>query len=204
MSKLRLLRSYNQLADAPLADFGLHVAGKLDGNAAFPNLPFTVAALTAKANELSTSIGVAADGTKEDTAHKNAVRAELIAMLDTLAGYVEITAQNNEEKMLSSGFGLANTGRTPAVPGMTSILSVTNLATTKLGLELAVADNAWGYIVAISSAPGVWMMVNTFTDPHDVVLSGLTPGTVYAIRVQVIGSGNQRSEWCEPVSHMST
>jgi hypothetical protein len=42
------------------------------------------------------------------------------------------------------------------------------------------------------------------TNPHDAVLTGLTPGTVYAIRVCAMGSNNQVSEWCDVVSHMCT
>jgi hypothetical protein len=30
------------------------------------------------------------------------------------------------------------------------------------------------------------------------------PGTLYNIRLRVLGVGNQRSEWSEPVSHMAT
>jgi len=50
----------------------------------------------------------------------------------------------------------------------------------------------------------VWAHWETFTDPHDIVLLNLVPGTTYGIRVRVLGAGNQRSEWSEPVSHMAT
>jgi hypothetical protein len=44
----------------------------------------------------------------------------------------------------------------------------------------------------------------TFTDPHDAVFTGLTPGTMYQIRAKVMGSGNQETQWCEVVTHMAT
>ena len=88
--------------------------------------------------------------------------------------------------------------------GTTGILSVTNLATTKLELELSVAANAWCYVIQISTVPGVWVTALVVTNPHVAVLTGLTPGTTYGIRACAMGSSNQQSEWCDVVSHMST
>jgi hypothetical protein len=119
-----------------------------------------------------------------------------------LADYVELTSQNNQTKLLSSGFSLASTPRIQAQVGTTAILSVSNVATTKL--ELQVADNAWCYIVQTSTAPNVWVTGATFTNPHDAVLTDLTLGTTYAIRVCAMGSGNQQSKWPDVVNHMST
>ena len=51
------------------------------------------------------------DGTAQDTIHKNNLRAELIAMLDTVAADVEITAQGNGEFITSAGFRLASSNR---------------------------------------------------------------------------------------------
>jgi len=42
-----------------------------------------------------------------------------------------------------------------------------------------------------------------FTDPREVTVTGLTPGTVYTFHVRVYGSHNQKSDWCDPVSHMA-
>ena len=204
MPKYSILRSYTQMPDAPLGDFSLHVATAMTGNANFTTPPVTPAALTTAANSYISSLATATNGTPLDTANKNALQTALIGLLDQLADYVELTSQNNQTKLLSSGFSLASTSRTQAQVGTTAILSVTNLATTKLELELQVADNAWCYIVQTSTAPNVWVTAATFTNPHDAVLTGLTPGQTYAIRVAAMGSGNQQSEWSDVVSHMST
>jgi len=113
-------------------------------------------------------------------------------------------AANDAAKIISSGFNLASNTRNPVAPGVTSILSVTNVASGKLGLELQVADNAWAYVVEYTAQPNGAKQTQTFTNPHDVTLTGLTAGTMYAIRVQVMGSGNQVTEWCDTVSHMAT
>jgi hypothetical protein len=146
----------------------------------------------------------AADGTRSDTAHKNAIQKVLIAQLDTQANYVENVAQNDAEIILSSGFGLASTTRQPALVTGTAITAVTNVASTKLGVELVVDSNAWAYEFQLSTVPDVWGLGCIFTDPRDITLTGLVPGMTYALRVRVHGSNNQVSEWSAPVSQMAT
>ena len=204
MPKYHILRNYSELPDGQLGEFALHVATALTGNANFTTPPVTPAALTTAANNFITALAAAVDGNPTAIANKNALRTTLIGLLDQEADYVELTSLNNQTKLLSSGFHLASTTRSPAVPGKTCLLAVANVATTKLGLKLAVADNAWAYVVETSVNGGPWTMAEIFTDPHDAVLTGLTPGVTYAIRVQVHGSGNQRSEYCDPVMHMCT
>lgn len=204
MPKYHILRSYTQMPDAPLGDFALHVAAKMTGNANFPTPPGTPAALATLANSYIGSLATATNGTPADTAAKNALQASLITALNQMADYVELTAQNDQVKLLSAGFTLASIVRAQAQVGTTSILSATNIATTKLELELEVADNAWCYIIQTSTVPNVWATALIVTDPHDAVLTGLTPGTTYALRAAAMGSHNQISEWSDTVSHMST
>ena len=199
------MRNYGQRPDGTLGEFTLHVATCMTGNPTYTLPPVTPDILRTKATEFETAVGACEDGTKQDTEHKNVLRADLISTLDILADYVELTAQGDREKLLSSGFEVATkASNTPAPVGTTAILGVTNVASTKLGLDLQVADNAWGYETEVSSVPGVWVRKDTFTDPHNVVLTDLVPGTVYAIRARALGSKNQRSEWCAPVSQMAT
>jgi len=204
MSKQRVLRNYNKLPAAAAAEKTLLVASKMAGNAYFVKPDVDVTLLTTTANSLIAAVAKAEDGTMEDTAHKNSILTTLRGLLDRQANYVENIAQNNPEIILSSGFDLASTTRTPALVTGASITAVTNVASTKLGVEVTIDENAWGYEFQLSTTPGVWVHGETFTDPHDIVLVGLTPGQVYGIRVRVLGAGNQRSEWSEPVSHMAT
>ena len=205
MGKSYILRNYSRKADAALGDFTLRVADGLDGNANFTTPAVPPAVLQTKAGTFATAVAASQDGTKLDTEHKNILRDDLVSTLDEEATYVELTAKGNREQLLSSGFDVATAGASGPVPvGTTAILSVTNAASGKLEIELQVADNAWAYDLEVSSAPGVWVHNNTFTDPHNVTLTILTPGTMYAIRARALGSKNQTSVWCEPVSHMAT
>ena len=201
--KNRVLRDYSSKTDGQLGDFGLHIATSLTGNANFATPPMPPAALTTQANGFNTSVA-ALNGTQANTITKNNLRTSLLGSLDQLATYVELTANGDAGKIVSSGFTLASTTRTPQVPGTSGILSVTNVASGKLALELSVADNAWAYIVEYTALPNGAKLTATFTNPRDVTLTGLTPGTMYSFRVQVMGSGNQASEWSDTVQHMAT
>jgi hypothetical protein len=204
MGKNHVLRNYQGAMDGQLGDSALHIATSLTGNANFTTPPITPANLTTQANGFITSVAAAVNGTPAQTLAKKTLRAALIASLDTLTTYVELTANNDPQKILSSGFDLASTARNAAVPGMTTILSVTNTASGKLGLELQPADNAWCYIVEYTALPNGAVKTITFTNAHDAVLTGLTSGTMYSMRVLVMGSGNQVTNWCDAVQHMAT
>jgi hypothetical protein len=204
MPKYHILRNYLEMDDSPLGEFGLKIGTGMTGNANFTSPPFTGAQITTKSNDYINGVAAALNGTPEDTANKSVLQTALLAALDQTADYVEYIAQNDQAKILSAGFTLASTSRAQALVGNTGILSVTNLASTKLELELQVAPNAWCYIIQTSTSPGVWTTALIVTNPHDAVLTNLTPGTTYGIRACAMGSGNQQSEWSDAVNHMST
>jgi hypothetical protein len=204
MAKIHILRDYAKRADGQLGDFTLNVASSMTGNANFATPPITPAALTTQGNGFNTAVATAMSGSIADTLNKNMLRTALINTLDTLATYVELTSNNDPVKLISSGFDLTNPSHATAVPGMTAILSVTNVASGKLGLQLQTAANAWCYIVEYTALPNGAVKTMTFTSLRDVVLTGLTSGTMYSMRALVMGSGNQITDWCDAVQHMAT
>jgi hypothetical protein len=205
MGKNKVLRSYAAKSDGQLGDFALHVATSLTGNGNFTNPPITPAFLTTEGNGFITSVAACLNGSPAQTLAKNTLREALIGSLDTLATYVDLTAANDAQKIVSAGFDLANTSaRTPAAPGATAIVSITNTASGKLDLELQAADNAWCYIVEYTALPSGAVKTATFTSARDVTLTGLVPGTMYSIRAMVMGSANQVTDWSDAVQHMAT
>jgi hypothetical protein len=203
-TKNKIKRAYRKLTGAPLADKSLLVSSKMTANPNFLKPEVDLVLMATTANQLLAATVQADGGSTEDTAHKHALEETVKGQLDTQANYVENIAQNNVEIILSSGFDLANQTHTPALVTGSSIISVTNLASTKLGLEVVIDPNAWSYEIAVSITPGVWLHWESFTDPNDIVLLNLVPGQMYGLRVRVHGVGNQRSEWSEPVNHMAT
>jgi hypothetical protein len=206
MPKYSILGNYQHMPAPQRATFGLSVGTAMTGNVNFTTPPSnaTPVMVTNAANALIAAAAIADNGNEEDTANKSALQDVLTNLLDLTADYVELNAGNDPVKIASAGFTLASTNRAQAPVGITGITSITNLASTKLGLQLLVAINAWCYVIQISTVPGVWTTVLIVTDPHNAVLTGLIPGTSYAIRVCAMGSGNQESEWSDVMNHMST
>ncbi|MGA2028473.1 MAG: hypothetical protein ABSG87_00155 [Verrucomicrobiota bacterium] len=106
MAKNHILRDYAKKTNGQLGDFTLHVADALTGNANFTTPPVTPAALTTQGNGFNAAVSVCVGSTPADTLNKNTLRDQLIVTLDTLATYVELTANNDPQKIMSSGFGL--------------------------------------------------------------------------------------------------
>ena len=205
MAKYRILRNYAKKPDTGVGEFTLHVATCMTGNPVYTTPIVTPDILRSKAGDLATAVSACTDGTKKDTAHKNVLRADLISTLDSVADYVERIAEGDLEKLLSSGFDVLTTGaNAPAPVAPTSIMTVTNVATTKFGVTVAPAAHAWAVQFHLRAAGGAWFFTEAFTDLRHIVIPGLIPGTLYEMRVQVLGSKNQRSEWSESVTHMAT
>jgi hypothetical protein len=205
MAKYKILRNYQHQKDGELGETALRVSGMMDGNASFLSPPIKPADLKAAANEFIAAVAICKDGTSQDTLHKNALKKGLVAMLDTLADYVEASSNNNPETITSSGFTLASTSTvTPAPVGTVAITGVNNPASGSLNLEMDYGPNVWGFEVQVSADVGkTWVPAGYFTDPNAVTPAGLTPGTTYAIRVRVHGSSNQVSDWSDVVNHMA-
>lgn len=204
MAKNKILRDYSHKSDGQLGDFTLHVATSLTGNATLVDPPTPPGNLTTQGNEFIIAVAACLNGTPLDTVNKNNVRTALLATLDNTANYVELIAKGDELILRSSGFEVTSASRSQAVPTATAILAVINVATTKLGLNLQTAHNAWAYVVEYTALPGGAVKTKTFTNPRDAVLEELTPGTLYSIRAQVMGSNNQTTNWSDAVQHMST
>lgn len=200
-----ILRDHTKMMEGNLGEYALNIAGKMDGNAFFPAPKVTSKQLADKANEYIAALAKSQNGTNLDTAHKNTVKAELIALLSTLADDVESTAQGNVEMLASTGFHLTSPSAvSPAPVGTVTINDINNVATTKLGLDLNIQGNVWAVQVQTLTAPNVWATAAVFTDLNNTVVSNLVPGTVYTFRAAAMAAGNQQSEWSEPVSHMAT
>lgn len=205
MLKQYIIRDFAYYADGKLGEFGLHIVTCLTGNSDFETPAVPLNTLKLATTDFQDAAGRTLDGTTADTEQKKELRATLLALLNQQADYVEKQANYNPALMRSTGYNLTVDSKAARlVPGSSAILSAKNEVTTKIRLELKVADNAWSYLIYVRVGTGAWQLWQVFSDPHDVVVAGLVPGTMYDFRVQVLGSKNQLSDFSDSLSHMAT
>jgi hypothetical protein len=193
------------MGDGKLGEFTLGVGTNIETLAVFSTIKQAGTDLKLKATEFIAAEAACVGGSSTDTAHKKAVRVALLALTDTAADAVEQVAQGNVEILTASGFHLTSPGGvSPAPVGTVAIQSITNIATTKLGLNLAITGNVMAVIVERQNADGTWLKIAMFTDLNDIVVTGLVPGSSNTFRVCAMAAGNQTSEYSVPMTAICT
>ena len=187
---------------ANLAD---DVFAGMNGNAAFPTSPVGLVILVTLNTTLRKAITASDLGGPGQTAAKNKAYTAVTSALRKIANYVEIQADNDLETMLSSGFSVVSTNNAPAPLDQPLIMEISNLGTMQFLLRVGSILNARSYQVQTAvAATGPWVEATITTQARRIVLKGLTPGTIYFVRVRAIGGSTGASEWSVSASQMAT
>jgi hypothetical protein len=176
----------------------------MTGNASFPTPLVSIDSLKSALAAYKEAATAAADGGKSAVAARNTLRATLEGLLEQQAAYVQGAAKNDPGVLLSSGFEVMSAKKAPAPLDKPVIDLIENVATTQLKLRVQAVLNARAYEVRISFGTNGWQTVGIFTQARRIVLTNLTPGTVYNIQVRAVGGSTGYSDWSDPVSHMAT
>ncbi len=188
-----------------LANTADDVTAGLAGNPAFPAPPVSPAELALLNAALRAAITDWDAGGPEQTAAKHKASAAVANALRKNANYVEIESDHDRETLLSSGFTLMNPNHAQSPLPQPVIRKILNLATTQLLLRVGAIRNAATYQVQLATAAdGPWQEAGIATQARRIVLTGLTPGVIYFVRVRAVGGSTGYSEWSGPVSLMAT
>lgn len=141
----------------------------------------------------------AAQGGVENTAIRDARRADLIALLRPLISNINAIANGDVEMLLSSGFPLNKTTRTPIgplpTPAAPTVSQGPNSGTMKVftpplyGAALYVAQ------IALASAPTTVLQTKQGTGTR-FVFDTLIPGEVYNTRMMAYGAAGP-TDWSD-------
>jgi hypothetical protein len=201
---IRVALSFATFGDNDVNSIAILVIVCLKNNALFPNLPVSIAALTALQTAFQDAITAAAQGGKVNTALKNEARDALVSGLRQTAAYVQSLAPTlTVSQVLSSGFDVANASTTP-VPLIQPVFTLDNSVTTQLAVYLTAVPNAKAYQVQFATGSGAWQEAGIYPNTKGIVLPNLTPGTIYNVRVRAVGGSTQYSPWSATVSIMAT
>ena len=103
MRKQKAVINYTQFRDNDLTEIAQLIVNKLTANPHFPSPQPTLVVVQGSISDYSTALIKSKDGTKKDTADKNARRKILEGHLSQLADYVNDTAQGNLVMLEGSG-----------------------------------------------------------------------------------------------------
>ncbi|HEY5075164.1 MAG TPA: hypothetical protein VII34_10760 [Pyrinomonadaceae bacterium] len=146
----------------------------------------------------------AAQGGKENTAIRNARRAELVSLLRQLANYVDATANGDLETLISSGFPIQKTQRTPIgplpAPDAPSVSQGPVTGTLRAVISPVYGAYAYHWRLALASAPTVYVQT-ALTTGGRVLFEDLTAGQVYNVEANAVGSAGT-SDWSDVGSLM--
>jgi hypothetical protein len=144
-----------------------------------------------------------ANTVKAATAAKNDAREALLLALRKDANYVEINADNDLAKLLTSGYEAASTNRQQTVLPQVNIIDVENGQSGELKARIARVENSRGYDGRIKAASGDYGPPISFASSRSITFSDLTPGIVYTIQIRAVGGTTGLGDWSDPISHMA-
>jgi len=177
--------------DAPFTDKVTTIVEYMKDNANYPNPTPALDTVRSAFEAYKLATADAAQGGKQNTAARAARRAVLVALLRQLASYVSGAANDDMEKLLSSGFPVQKPTRTPigalptpAVPVVAQGPVTGSIAATTPPVYGA---SAYNWSVALHSAPDTDVQTAQTTGGR-ADFTGLTAGQVYLVSVNAVGA----------------
>ena len=194
---IRPLEAYNTLTPETVATRGTTVYTGLKDNSNYTTPPPPIDLPTFK-HDLDTLITLnteAMDGSKKVIAERDKQLTLVIKELRMLGRYVEITSNGDMAIFKSSGFEPASTVKAPPQPTPIPVIrKIKHGPTTgQLTVQIKSVPGAGAYQMrhgsTINGAPPTQWITQEFKSVRPaLVLSGLTPGTVYAVQVRALGT----------------
>jgi hypothetical protein len=174
----------------------------LNGNAHYPTPDPTLADLQTAITDFQLTIVKAKNGTKEDTADKNAKRLILVDLLHRLSYYVQVTSNGDETIILSSGFDTNKQSGTVGVlpkPDNFKVIAGGNRGSIELSCDAVDHANFYEYMYtkAPVSATSVWT-TRTATKRR-LLIDGLTSGQQYIFKMAAGGTDPNRT-WSDEIA----
>jgi hypothetical protein len=191
--------------DAKLITDSRGIVADMTDNPHYPTPTPTLAVVTTAINDFETAVTNAEDGGKTLTAIKREKRAALEQLMRQLASYVQVACNGDMAALLSSGFPVQKPTREPiGVLQAPANLTVTfGPRSGELRASAEPVNGAGIYNWQLSTAANPAQLIQTLqTTAASNTFTGLTPGVVYQVVVNAVGSAGP-SDWSDPISQMA-
>jgi hypothetical protein len=202
-STVRVSLAFAKLTKDQFNSFTILVIVCLKNNPLFPNLPITLAALTALQTAYQDALNAAAVGGPKDTAALAEARDNLLPSLRQIAAYIQSLGLT-ESQVLTSGFDVVVWSKKPITLVAPTDLTLDNAISGQLAIYVDAVDGAKAYQVQYCTGTGAWLDAGIWPNTKGIIIHQLTPGTVYNVRVRGIGGSTQYGPWSGVVSLMGT
>jgi hypothetical protein len=193
-ASLKAVTGFGKLDPNALVNMAHHVATGIGGNSVhFPNPPIDPAALDASGNTLAEAVLAAMDGGKTAKAVVKKQHKLIVQDLNLLAVFVQNVAGNDPAIFVASGFTPKAIGKSAphpvAVPSFRSLDFGANSGQIVVTVKAVAGGKSYfiRYAVMNGTTPGPWTTVPAASIQKSIVISGLTPQTVYGFQVQALG-----------------
>ena len=165
-----------------------------------PPNPTAPVDLTTRKASLDAAISAALDGGTVLTSARNVAWQFALDSLDANAFYCQTMASYNLPMFLTSGYQAVNYNHGQSQLDTPSVLGIGNDISTQLAVHLSPITNAVGYEVQTCIGTGPWTTVKFSTQARNIILTGLTTGTVVQVRARALGGSTGQSDWSMPGS----
>lgn len=184
-------------------EFSRNVVAQMTGNTNFatPNPALTEVTMAIDALDLASQ--AARDRGRQAMLTRNSAEAALLALMRSLAAYVQSHCQNDQELLSSSGFLPT---KTPApigplvAPLVPKVRQGPTTGTLKARTGKVKGAYAYNWRVALASAPGAYLQTVQTTGAN-ALFEGLTPGQLYNVEMNALGTYGP-SDWTAVTSQM--
>jgi len=201
---------FTKLAPADLLQSATSIYTGMNGNTAFPNPTVDLAVLKTDIDNFSSAITASLDGGKKAIAERNRLAGVLIRALRHLGKYVEINSKDDMKTFLSSGFQPKSVGR-PGSSALSESIRSIQLGPNSGQLLVSVVavpgahsyEVRWGVMGTGGALPGAWTSQAAGKTRPPALITGLTPGTNYAIQVRALTNSGY-TDWSDPVARICT
>ncbi len=209
MKSLRIKTFYKDLKEHELVTQAGKVLQFMTGNAHYPTPSPDLASLEAAYLDYKAKLEKANDGgSRLDFRQKKEAKTVLLDTMRELATYVNLTAKGVGSQLESSGFRFTNQDRNIGIPGIPQrgrLMDGDNSGTMKWAVDPV--PDVWEYEYSLGTrasedAPIDWGEVRKATQSYGTLLTGLTPGVTYFLRVRAHNHKGD-SDWCDPFSRMA-
>lgn len=200
----RINLNFKRYTDGALLILAQGIAAALTGNAYFPTTDPTVAILQTTIGNYTSDLAAAALGGKNNVAAKNVTKANLIAVLTSLALDIMKQADGDLQKLVSTAFPLTK-DRTPLGPlGDPQILKLEDGPLTgSLAVVISKVTGAktYGYEYTLDPLTDASQWSSEIDNSVKHTFTDLESGKKYWIRVVAYGTDEQETD-SAPVSRI--